>query len=102
MIQIGVIGYGYWGPIVARNFATAEGTVLTAVSDKNPAALERACRAHPGILATSDPMEVIRSPRVDAVAVITPVWTHYEFAKAALETCSSRSHSPPPPPRLRS
>jgi predicted dehydrogenase len=85
MIQIGVIGYGYWGPIVARNFATAEGTVLTAVSDKNPAALERACRAHPGILATSDPMEVIRSPRVDAVAVITPVWTHYEFAKAALE-----------------
>jgi predicted dehydrogenase len=85
MIQVGVIGYGYWGPIVARNFATAEGTRLTAVSDKNPVALERACRAHPGILATADPMEVIRSPRVDAVAVITPVWTHYEFAKAALE-----------------
>jgi predicted dehydrogenase len=85
MIRVGVIGFGYWGPIVARNFATADGTTLVAVADKSPASLQRASKAFPGILATSDPMEIIRSPQVDAVAVITPVWTHYEFAKAALE-----------------
>ncbi|HUP02837.1 MAG TPA: Gfo/Idh/MocA family oxidoreductase [Bryobacteraceae bacterium] len=85
MIRVGVIGYGYWGPIVARNFHSAEGSKLVAVADGSPAALARAAQAYPGILATADAMELIRSPQVDAVAVITPVWTHFEFAKAALE-----------------
>jgi predicted dehydrogenase len=85
MLRVGVIGYGYWGPVVARNFQGAEGCELAAVCDKNPAVLERAKKAYPGIQVTCDASEVIRSPRVDAVAVITPVWTHFEFTKAALE-----------------
>jgi predicted dehydrogenase len=85
MIRVGVIGYGYWGPVVARNFQTADGCQLAAVCDANPAAQERARKAHPGIQVTGDVSEIIRSPHIDAVAVITPVWTHFELAKAALE-----------------
>ncbi|MBZ5583337.1 MAG: Gfo/Idh/MocA family oxidoreductase [Acidobacteriia bacterium] len=85
MIRVGVIGYGYWGPVVARNFQTADGCQLAAVCDNSPAALERALKTYPGIQAARDPMEIVRSPQIDAVAVITPVWTHFEFAKAALE-----------------
>ena len=85
MIRVGVIGYGYWGPVVARNFSGAEGCQLAAVCDKNPAALERAKKAFPGILVSTDPSEVLHSSEIDAVAVITPVWTHFEFAKAALQ-----------------
>jgi len=55
------------------------------VCDKSPAALNRVRKAYPGIRAVSDPEEVLRSPDVDAVAVITPVWTHYQLAKRALE-----------------
>jgi predicted dehydrogenase len=85
MIRVGVIGYGYWGPVVARNFQTADGCQLAAVCDANRAAQERARKAHPGVQVTSDVSEIIRSPHIDAVAVITPVWTHFELAKAALE-----------------
>ena len=85
MIRVGVIGYGYWGPVVARNFHAAEDCELSVVCDKNPAALERAKRAFPAISVTTDPCEVVHSPEIDAVAVITPVWTHFEFAKAALD-----------------
>src|SRR5271157_1986512 len=85
MIQVGIIGYGYWGPVVARNFRAAEGCQLAAISDTDPVARERARKAHPGIQVTGDVSEIVRSPHIDAVAVITPVWTHFEFAKAALE-----------------
>jgi predicted dehydrogenase len=70
---------------VARNFQTADGCQLAAVCDANPAAQERARKAHPGVLVTGDASELLRSPHIDAIAVITPVWTHFEFAKAALE-----------------
>ena len=85
MIRVGVIGYGYWGPVVARNFHAADGCQLAAICDANPVAQERARKAHPGIQITGDAGEIVRSPHIDAVAVITPVWTHFEFAKAALE-----------------
>ena len=85
MIRVGVIGYGYWGPVVARNFSGAEDCQLVAVCDKNPAALERAKKAFPGIVVSTEPSEVLQSSAIDAVAVITPVWTHFEFAKAALQ-----------------
>ena len=85
MIRVGIIGYGYWGPVVARNFQAADGCQLAAICDANPVAQERARKAHPGIQVTGDFSEVVRSPHIDAVAVITPVWTHFGFAKAALE-----------------
>ena len=85
MIRVGVIGYGYWGPNIVRNFASLEATNVEAVCDKSASALARLRRAHPGISTTDDPQEILQSPNIDAVAVITPVWTHYELAKKALE-----------------
>jgi len=85
MIRVGIIGYGYWGPRIARNFQGLNGCELAVICDKNPETLRRAKKAHPGVTVTCDLAEVICSPDIDAVAVITPVWTHFELAKAALE-----------------
>lgn len=85
MIRIGVIGYGYWGPNVARNFHAAPGCQVAAVCDLDPKALERARRALPGARLTTNPDEVTSAADIDAVAVITPVWTHYALADAALD-----------------
>jgi len=84
-LRVGVIGYGYWGPNIVRDFAALDQCELVAVCDKSPAALKRAARAYPGIQATKDFSDVLRSPDIDAVAIVTPVWTHFELAKAALE-----------------
>lgn len=84
-MNFGVIGYGYWGPNVVRNLVSLEDSQVAAIAELSPAAQKRAHKAHPGIHITSDAMEVITSPNIDAIAVITPVWTHYELAKAALE-----------------
>lgn len=85
MIRVGVIGYGYWGPNIVRNLHGLESTCVEMVCDRSPAALARVRKAYPGIATTTDPCEILTSPKVDAVAVITPVWTHYELAKRALE-----------------
>lgn len=85
MIRVGVIGYGYWGPRIVRNFHGIEGVEVAAVCDKNPASLKRAKHDYPSIHVTTDLCEVLAAADIDAVAVITPVWTHFELAKAALE-----------------
>src|SRR5678815_3918831 len=85
MINFGVIGYGYWGPNIVRNLWNLEGSTVTAVCDQSPAARKRAQAAYPHLQVLSDPNEIVTSASIDAVAVITPVWTHYELAKAALE-----------------
>jgi predicted dehydrogenase len=84
MIRLGIIGYGYWGPRIARNFHGLEGCELSVICDKSPDLLRRAQQAHPTASVTCDAQEVLCSPHIDAVAVITPVWTHYELAKTAL------------------
>ena len=85
IISVGVIGYGYWGPNIVRNFQGCSRTRVAMVCDKNPAALAQVQRNYPSLEVTTDPFDILRSPKIDAVAVITPVWTHYELAKAALE-----------------
>src|SRR5256712_11591941 len=85
MVRFGVIGYGYWGPNVVRNLTSLEGSELMAVCDKSPAARRRMQKAHPGIAVATEASEILGSTDIDAVAVVTPVWTHYELAKAALE-----------------
>ncbi len=84
MIRFGLIGYGYWGPNVARNIAAIEGAELVAICDGNPNALARAKQAHPNARFTRVAAEVVHAWDVDAVAIITPVATHYELAKQAL------------------
>jgi predicted dehydrogenase len=85
MLKFGVIGYGYWGPNIVRNLRGLEGCQLAGICDQSPAARKRIQAAHPGVPVFSNSQELISSPDVDAIAVITPVWTHYELAKAALE-----------------
>lgn len=85
MIRIGVIGYGYWGPNIVRNLMQLDGCKVEVVCDKSAKALERVRRAYPDLEVTSDERELISSNRIDLVAVITPVWTHFGLAKSALE-----------------
>src|SRR5215472_10895646 len=85
MIRFGVVGYGYWGPNIVRNLRSLDSAQVVSICDTNPAVLQRAAHAYPGVRLTSDPYELLRASDVDAVAVITPVWTHFELAKAALE-----------------
>jgi predicted dehydrogenase len=85
MIRFGVIGYGYWGPNVVRNLRNLDATKVVAICDQNTAALQRAKQAYPDVQVTSDCSELLSSPDIDAVAVITPVWTHFELAKRALQ-----------------
>ncbi len=85
MIRIGVIGYGYWGPNILRNLHGLDSAKVVGVCDVNPEAQKRAKHAFPDVPFSSDPSEMLRSPSVDAVAIVTPVWSHFELAKAALE-----------------
>jgi len=85
VIRFGVIGYGYWGPNIVRNVSGLENGQLIAICDQNAAALKRAGKLYPGVTLTADASEILTSPDIDAVAVVTPVWTHFELAKAALE-----------------
>ena len=84
MIRIGVAGYGYWGPNIVRNFSNIDGSQVIAVSDIDGNALARVKRAYSNIRVTSSYDELISSADIDAVAVVTPVFTHYDLAKKAL------------------
>jgi predicted dehydrogenase len=85
VVNFGVLGYGYWGPNVVRNLDGLDGACVASIADTSSAARGRAAKAMRGTLITSDANEVITSPDIDAVAIVTPVWTHYALAKAALE-----------------
>lgn len=85
MIRIGVIGYGYWGPNIVRNFHSTEGVRIVAVSDRNAAVLNKLSKEYPDIRITQEPVTVLSSADIDAVAIVTPVSTHYELARKALE-----------------
>src|ERR1017187_2179946 len=84
-MDFGVIGYGYWGPNIVRNLMSLEGSRVAAIAEISQAARARALKAYPGMKVTADAMEIITSTEIDAVAVVSPVWTHYELTKAALE-----------------
>ncbi len=85
MIRIGVIGYGYWGPNLVRNFAEQRGAEVRVVSDRNPARLEVARRRYPSVTVTTEASEVWNNPGVDAVVIATPVEYHFDLAMAALQ-----------------
>jgi predicted dehydrogenase len=84
-VRFGVVGYGYWGPNVVRNLNALEEAQVVVACDTSPAARRRLEKTYLQIDVRCDPREVLSSVDVDAVAIVTPVWTHYELAKAALE-----------------
>jgi predicted dehydrogenase len=85
MIKVGVIGYGYWGPNIVRNFAGHQDCKVVAVCDKNSVALARVLGRHPGVRVTAESDDIVMASDIDAVAIVTPVSYHYELAKKALE-----------------
>jgi predicted dehydrogenase len=84
MIRIGVIGYGYWGPNLVRNFMAAPGSAVTRVCDLLPERLAPLEKLYPGVKTCNQSAELINDPQIDAVVIATPVSSHFELAMAAL------------------
>ena len=84
MINLGIIGYGYWGPNLVRNFASNRHFQVTSVADNRAERLALVNRQYPAIVTTTDSGELLRNPAIDAVAIATPVFTHFDFARTAL------------------
>ena len=84
MINIGVLGYGYWGPNLVRNFAETAGTAVAGIADPDSKKLELVQRRYPGVRTTTRFQELLQDPAIDAIAVATPVATHFELGMAAL------------------
>jgi predicted dehydrogenase len=85
MINIGIIGYGYWGPNLVRNFVETPGAAVAAVADLDRAKLELVQRRFPAVKTTTDFRDLIADPSIDAIAVATPVSSHFELGMAALK-----------------
>jgi predicted dehydrogenase len=85
MIRIGVIGYGYWGPNLVRNFAEAGSTEVVAVADLRPERLQLVQRRYPTVGISTDCRQLMRNPGIDAVVISTPVSTHFPLAMEALQ-----------------
>ncbi len=84
MIGIAVIGYGYWGPNLVRNIAEVPNARLLYVCDLMPERLTTVKARYPAVEITSDFEEVLRDPRVHAIAIATPVSTHFKLAMKAM------------------
>ena len=85
VVRIGVVGLGYWGPNIARNVAESPRAELSWVCDMNPEALRLASKRYSGTATTTSIEEMLDDPELDAVAIATPVSTHYDLARAALD-----------------
>jgi len=85
VLNMGVIGYGYWGPNIVRNFSSVDGIQVVAVCDSSPDMLKKARKTYPALEVSTDPASILESTNIDAVAVITPVFTHFDLARKALE-----------------
>ena len=85
MIRIGVIGYGYWGPNLVRNFMAAPDSAVTRVCDLRKERLSTLSKLYPGLKTCSDSADLINDPQIDAVVIATPVSSHFELAMSALQ-----------------
>ena len=84
MINIGLIGYGYWGPNLARNFNSNPDMKLAAICDFSGDRLEKAGKLYPQVKLTKDVDDLFNDTKLDAIAVATPVSTHFDLAHKAL------------------
>jgi predicted dehydrogenase len=84
-VGIGVVGYGYWGPNLVRNFVSNPSARVVGVADLDPAKLVASSHLYPGVATTNRYADLLEDPSIDAIAIATPVRTHYELAMAALK-----------------
>ena len=85
MINLGIIGYGYWGPNLVRNFSGNKNFQVVKVADTRPERLEVVKKQYPSVTPVLDPAEILNDPGIDAIAIATPVFTHFKLAKSALQ-----------------
>lgn len=85
MVKIGIIGYGYWGPNLVRNFFSQKNCIVKAVADARPNRLELLTQLYPGIQPVTDAAAILNDPEIDAVVIATPVFTHFSLAQEALK-----------------
>jgi len=85
-VSVAVVGYGYWGPNLVRNFEGTDCVAMKLLCDKDSKRLALAQKRSPALEVTTDYDVVLKDASINAVAIATPVHTHYEFAKAALES----------------
>jgi len=83
--RVGLIGFGYWGPNLARNLADTDGLELVAIADERADRRDAAARRHRGVRTCDDAERLIASDEIDAIVIATPLQTHFPFAKAAIE-----------------
>lgn len=83
--RIGLVGFGYWGPNLARNLAEQDGAVLTRIADASPARRHLAASRYPAAVVSDNALDVLCGADVDAVVVATPVAAHFGLAQAALK-----------------
>src|ERR671933_1407012 len=83
-IRVGVIGYGYWGPNLVRNFAEIGGSRVVAVSDLSTQRLAEVRGRYPSVKTTTDYRDLLSDTSIDAVVIATPVRTHADLALEAL------------------
>ena len=84
MFNIAILGHGYWGRNILRNFYENAPANVKYVCDTNDSAIERLHIKYPGVTVTTEPMRIFNDPAVDAIVVCTPADKHYEHVKTAL------------------
>src|SRR5439155_23649781 len=84
-IRVGVLGYGYWGPNLARNIAETDGLCLAAIADERADRRAAAARRHAGVAVADSAASTIDAARIDAALIATPRSTHFPLARAAIE-----------------
>ena len=80
-----LIGFGYWGPILARNFQSSLNFNIFAICDSNILNLKKAKNIYPNSITSQDYQKAIKNSKIDIVVISTPTNTHYKIAKFALE-----------------
>src|SRR5258708_12456715 len=84
MVNMGVIGYGYWGPNLVRNFQETADARVVMVCDLKSENLAKVQKRYPAIQTTTQVEEIFKNPSIDAIAIATPVLTHYDLGLRAL------------------
>ena len=85
LIKVGVVGFGYWGPRLVRNFSVAPGADMRIIADFDPTRRALACETHPGVKVTEHFKDLLHGDDVDLIVIATPLSSHYELALAALQ-----------------
>ncbi|MCF7809509.1 Gfo/Idh/MocA family oxidoreductase [bacterium] len=85
MLNIGIVGYGYWGPNLVRNFSQAAPTKVKYVCDLDSTRLKKVNNIYPDITTTTNVNDILNDKSIDAVSIATPVSTHFDLAMKALK-----------------